>query len=177
MFDELLELDAQLEGRKQYTTIIKIGMTAEGQFCVGRSDPIDGFLDRDEILAQIPAVKFNPVTSDDPFEFTVIGRQRLVFTLAVENWFFQSTIAPFTLKTNDPYNNFVNQVRLRDDPINEDWGRSKTIYVDDENKKKQDEPYVYNLYIDMWQKADDPYSAITPVVIDPKVRNGGGGGG
>ncbi len=174
MFEKIAELDAELEKRKKFTVIMKIGMTPEGQFCVGRSQPYEGFLSKKEILAEIPSVKYDPITAEDPFEYTAIGRQRIVFTLAVDNWFFQSTIAPFTLKTNDPLNNFVNQTKLNDDPNG--WGRSKTIYVDDNNKMEQLEPYVYNLFIDMWQKADDPKSAITPVIIDPKVRNGGGGG-
>ena len=106
MYEKLPELDAQLEGRKKYTTILKIGMTPEGQYCVGRSKPFDGFLDKKQILDAIPGVEFDPVTCEDPFYLEVNGRQRLVFSLAPESWFFQPTIAPFTLKTPDPLNNF-----------------------------------------------------------------------
>lgn len=171
MYELVDELNTQLEKRKQYTTIVKIGMTPAGQYCVGRSEPMPGFLDRDEILKAIPSVEFAPVTSENPFFFRVKGRQRLVFTLAVDSWFFQPTIAPFTLKTPDPLNNFVNQTKLQDDPLG--YGRSKTIYVDDENKIKQEKPYVYNLFIDVWQDPNNIKSAVTPVIIDPDIGNDG----
>ena len=174
MFDQLAELDAKLESRTKCTTIVKIAMTPSGQFCVGRNTkPIEGFLNKEQIEKVIPEVEFAPVSTEDPFFFTVHGRQRLVFTLAMDSWFFQPTIAPFTLKTPDPLNNFVNLTKLNDDPYG--LGRSKTIYVDDNNKVAEEKPYEYNLFIDMWQEPKDPASARTPVVIDPRVRNDNGG--
>jgi hypothetical protein len=173
MFEQLEALDAELDSRKKYTTIFKVGITKDGQFCVGRNQkPISGWLDKEEILKRIEEIEYAPVTCDDPFFVTVYGRQRLVFTLGPSAWFFQPTLAPFTLKTPDPYNNFTNQVKLGDDPLN--MGRSKTIYVDDDNKVA-DQIYTYNLLIDIWQDITDYNSARTPVVIDPDVGNGGGG--
>lgn len=172
MLDILKTLNEELEGRRKFTTIFKIGLTEEGQFKVGRNDaPINGWLDDAEILAAIPGIEYAPVTSQDPFFTTVYGRQRMVFTLDVDAWFFEQTLAPFTLKNADPYNNFVSQVRLGDDP--DGFGRSKTIYVDN-NNKIADQIFIYNLFVDVWQEASNFESATTPIIIDPKVRNGGG---
>lgn len=172
MFEKLNELDAQLEERQKYTTILKIGITPDGQFCVGKNtDKIEGWLDRDEILAAVEKIEYAPVSAEDPFFVDVHARQRLVFSLGPDAWFFQPTLAPFTLKTPDPMNNFVNQTRLFDDPYN--MGRSKTIYVDD-NNKLAGEIYYYNLFIDFWQEPSDFNSARMPVVIDPGVGNQNG---
>ena len=48
--------------------------------------------------------------------------------------------------------------------------------MDDEKKIKEEKPYVYNLFIDVWQNPEDIKSAVTPVIIDPDVGNGGGDG-
>ncbi len=176
MYAERLELDAQLEQRDKFTTIIKVGMTPEGQFCVGRNEtPFDGFLNREEILAKIPTIKIAPVTAKDPFFFVVKDRQRLVFTCDMEAWFFQQTLAPITLKTPDPLCNFVNQTQLFDYPYN--LGRSKTVYIDDNNKKAEKKPFIYNLFLDIWQDPADELSHRTPLIIDPNGENGGNTGG
>jgi hypothetical protein len=172
MFEKLAQLDAKLDTRQKYTTIFKIGITPEGQFCVGKNkDTIKGWLKRDAILDAVAEISYDPVCDKDPFFVDVHGRQRLVFSLGPDAWFYQPTLAPFTLKTPDPMNNFVNQTKLEDDPYN--MGRTKTIYVDD-NNKVAGEIFYYNLFIDIWQEAQNYNSARMPVIIDPGVGNQNG---
>ena len=167
---ERAELDAKLAGRQKFTTILKIGIEPDGQYCVGRNaDPIKGWLDGPEILAALPGISFAPVSAADPFHLRVNGRQRLVFNLAPDAWFYQQTLAPFVLQTPDPLGNFKDLVMLNDDPYK--LGRSKTLYLTDENKKKELLPYQYDLLMDIWQMPGDINSARTPTVIDPGVGN------
>jgi len=174
MLNELAEFDAKLEGRSKYTTILKIGITPEGQYCVGKNqEPIKGWLGRKAILDALKAITFAPVTAEDPFALRVTGRQRLVFNLAPDAWFYQQTLAPYVLQTADPLGNFKDLTMLYDDPY--DLGRSKTLYVTDENKKKELIPYHYDLLMDVWQAPADINSARMPTVIDPKVGNENGG--
>jgi len=168
--EELAAFDAILETRKKFTTILKIGITPEGQYCVGRNQSvINGWLDRQAILDAVSVIDFEPVTAADPFALTVTGRQRLVFNLAPDTWFYQQTVAPFVLVTPDPLRNFVDVTQLYDDPYG--LGRSKTLYITDNNKKKEVIPYVYELLMDIWQMPADINSARTATVIDPKVDN------
>ena len=168
--EDLANLDAQQENRPKFTTIVKIGITPEGQYCVGRNpDNIDGWLNKNQILDAIPNINFAPVTSADPFFFSVYGWQRLVFTLAPDAWFYQQTVAPFVLTTPDPYKNFKDVVLLDDDPYSR--GRSKTLYLTDDNKKGGPELFHYDLMIDIWQAPGSVDSARTQTVIDPGLKN------
>jgi len=173
IIQELAAFDAQLASRPKFTTILKIGITPEGQYCVGRNEStLDGWLDRKQILDALQQITYAPVTAEDPFALRVTGRQRLVFNLAPDAWFYQQTLAPIVLQTPDPLCNFLDIVMLKDDPYN--LGRSKTLYLTDENKKKELVPYQYDLLMDVWQAPGDINSARMPTVIDPDVGNEGG---
>jgi len=170
LMQELEAFDAKLAGRQKFTTILKIGIMPDGQFCVGMNDaPIKGWLDKQEILDALKQITFAPISAADPFHLRVNGRQRLVFNLAPDAWFYQQTLAPFVLQTPDPLGNFKDLVMLNDDPYK--LGRSKTLYLTDENKKKELLPYQYDLLMDIWQMPGDINSARMPTVIDPGVGN------
>lgn len=173
IIQELATFDAKLAGRQKFTTILKIGIMPDGQYCVGKNEaPIKGWLDKQDILAALQQITFAPISAVDPFELRVNGRQRLVFNLAPDAWFYQQTLAPFVLQTPDPLGNFIDLVMLNDDPYG--LGRSKTLYLTDENKKKELIPYQYDLLMDVWQVPGDINSARMPTVIDPDVGNDNG---
>jgi len=167
---DLAAADAALESRPKFTTILKVGVTSQGQYCVGKNaKPIDGWLDRQQILDVLPKIQFAPVGAEDPFFIAVGGRQRLVLNLEPESWFYQQTMAPFALQTQDPARNFKDVTMLYDDPY--DLGRSKTLYLTDENKKAGPQFFHYDLLMEIWQDPSDIDSARTPTVIDPGLKN------
>ena len=154
-----------------YGNIDENGALKVNYFCAP-----SGILTRSEIAELIR----NPPDVDDiqpePYWCTITGHHRLVYTLQTPNWYFpcyrelQAGKVPGELLSNDPQATYGRPQIIDQKEI---WGggddRIKTAYVDfiggDESL-----PYIYNLYVNIWNDPSNPNSWKTPIVIDPGGR-------
>lgn len=163
------------------TTIMYGAIDANGALQVQYYCDNNAILRPSEIIALIKNPPANMPTQKKPFWCNVDGPHRMVYTLTAPNWFFPGkrdmqvmNKVPWRMKSADPEVNFARPQVITENQIygNKDE-RIKTIFVDDAFKTPDSMPYVFDLFVDIWNDPNDPHSWITPIVIDPGTNHGG----